>query len=127
MFVLKIVTDFAAAHSLRDYPGNCSRLHGHNWGVEVKVQSEVLDETGIAIDFREIKNQTKEVANRLDHFYLNDIKPFDEINPTAENIAKYFFDELKKLINTDTVSVKEVTIWETRDQPLPIRSNNERY
>ena len=113
MFVLKIVTDFAAAHSLRDYPGNCSRLHGHNWGVEVKVQSEVLDETGIAIDFREIKNQSKEVANRLDHFYLNDIKPFDEINPTAENIAKYFFDELKKLINTDTVSVKEVTIWET--------------
>jgi 6-pyruvoyltetrahydropterin/6-carboxytetrahydropterin synthase len=113
MFVLKIVTDFAAAHSLRDYPGNCSRLHGHNWGVEVKVQSEVLDETGIAIDFREIKNQTKEVVNRLDHFYLNDIKPFDEINPTAENIAKYFFDELKKLINTDTVSVKEVTIWET--------------
>jgi len=113
MFVLKIVTDFAAARSLRDYPGNCSRLHGHNWGVEVKVQSEVLDETGIAIDFREIKNQTKEVANRLDHFYLNDIKPFDEINPTAENIAKYFFDELKKLINTDTVSVKEVTIWET--------------
>ena len=113
MFVLKIVTDFAAAHSLRDYPGNCSRLHGHNWGVEVKVQSEVLDETGIAIDFREIKNQTKEVANRLDHSYLNDIKPFDEINPTAENIAKYFFDELKKLINTDTVSVKEVTIWET--------------
>jgi 6-pyruvoyltetrahydropterin/6-carboxytetrahydropterin synthase len=113
MFVLKIVTDFAAAHSLRDYPGNCSRLHGHNWGVEVKVQSEVLDETGIAIDFREIKNQTREVANRLDHFYLNDIKPFDEINPTAENIAKYFFDELKKLINTDTVSVKEVTIWET--------------
>ena len=113
MFVLKIVTDFAAAHSLRDYPGNCSRLHGHNWGVEVKVQSEVLDETGIAIDFREIKNQTKEVANRLDHFYLNDIKPFDEINPTAENIAKYFFDELMKLINTDTVSVKEVTIWET--------------
>ncbi|NBQ34125.1 MAG: 6-carboxytetrahydropterin synthase QueD [Gammaproteobacteria bacterium] len=113
MFVLKIVTDFAAAHSLRDYPGNCSRLHGHNWGVEVKVQSEVLDETGIAIDFREIKNQTKEVAERLDHFYLNDIKPFDEINPTAENIAKYFFDELKKLINTDTVSVKEVTIWET--------------
>ena len=127
MFVLKIVTDFAAAHSLRDYPGNCSRLHGHNWGVEVKVQSEVLDETGIAIDFREIKNQTKEVANRLDHFYLNDIKPFDEINPTAENIAKYFFDELKKLINTDTVSVKEVTIWKPRDQPLPIRSNNERY
>ena len=127
MFVLKIVTDFAAAHSLRDYPGNCSRLHGHNWGVEVKVQSEVLDETGIAIDFREIKNQTKEVANRLDHFYLNDIKPFDEINPTAENIAKYFFDELKKLINTDTVSVKEVTIWETPRSAVPIRSNNERY
>ena len=57
MFVLKIVTDFASAHSLRDYPGDCSRLHGHNWQVEVMVSSQVLNESGIAIDFREIKKQ----------------------------------------------------------------------
>jgi 6-pyruvoyltetrahydropterin/6-carboxytetrahydropterin synthase len=113
MFVLKIVTDFASAHSLRNYPGDCSRLHGHNWGVEVMVYSNKLDETGIAIDFREIKKQTKVVAKRLDHQYLNEIKPFDALNPTAENIAKYFFDEVGLLINNQDVKVKEVTIWET--------------
>jgi len=113
MFALKIVTDFASAHSLRDYPGDCSRLHGHNWQVEVVVESEVLDEVGIAIDFREIKKQTKLVIKRLDHQYLNDIKPFDELNPTAENIAKYFFDEVGELINNKHVRVQQVTIWET--------------
>ena len=113
MFVLKIVTDFASAHSLRNYHGDCSRLHGHNWGVEVMVYSNKLDEKGIAIDFREIKKQTKVVAKRLDHQYLNEIKPFDALNPTAENIAKYFFDEVGLLINNEDVKVKEVTIWET--------------
>ena len=113
MFVLKIVTDFASAHSLRDYPGDCARLHGHNWQVEVSVCSQVLDESGIAIDFREIKKQTKLVVKRLDHQYLNEIKPFDVLNPTAENIAKYFFDEIALLIPNKDVKVKEVMIWET--------------
>ena len=113
MFVLKIVTDFAAAHSLRNYPGDCSRLHGHNWQVEVSVAAKTLDETGIAIDFRDIKKQTKTVAKRLDHQYLNEISPFDELNPTAEHIAKYFYEELSKLVNNKTVNIKKVTIWET--------------
>ena len=113
MFVLKIVTDFASAHSLRDYPGDCARLHGHNWQVEVSVCSQVLDDSGIAIDFREIKKQTKLVVKRLDHQYLNEIKPFDVLNPTAEKIAKYFFDEIALLITNKDVKVKEVMIWET--------------
>jgi len=113
MFVLKIVTDFASAHSLRNYPGDCSRLHGHNWQVEVLVASNVLDDVGMAIDFREIKQQTKVVVKRLDHQYLNDVVPFDELNPTAENIAKYFYEEVGQLINNQDVRVKEVTIWET--------------
>ena len=113
MFVLKIVTDFASAHSLRNYPGDCARLHGHNWQVEVSVCSEVLDDNGIAIDFREIKKQTKLVIKRLDHQYLNEIKPFDVLNPTAENIAKYFFEEVGLLIKSENVKVKEVLIWET--------------
>jgi len=113
MFVLKIVTDFASAHSLRNYPGDCSRLHGHNWQVEVLVASNVLDDVGMAIDFREIKQQTKVVVKRLDHQYLNDVAPFDELNPTAENIAKYFYEEVGQLINNQDVRVKEVTIWET--------------
>ena len=119
MFVLKIVTDFASAHSLREYPGDCARLHGHNWEVEVSICSKGLDDSGIAIDFREIKKQTKLVVKRLDHQYLNEIKPFDVLNPTAENIAKYFFEEIDILINNqevkvkEGVKVKEVTIWET--------------
>ena len=113
MFALKIVTDFASAHSLRDYPGDCARLHGHNWQVEVSVCSQVLDDSGIAIDFREIKKQTKLVVKRLDHQYLNEIKPFDVLNPTAENIAKYFFDEIALLITNKDVKVKEIMIWET--------------
>ncbi|MBC8493334.1 MAG: 6-carboxytetrahydropterin synthase QueD [bacterium] len=113
MFVLKIVTDFAAAHSLREYPGDCARLHGHNWQVEVLVSSKVLDDVGMAIDFREIKKQTKVVIKRLDHQYLNEVEPFNQLNPTAENIAKYFHEEVGKLINTEDVRVKEVTIWET--------------
>ncbi len=113
MFVLKIVTDFASAHSLRNYPGDCARLHGHNWQVEVSVESEILDSIGIAIDFREIKNQTKEVVKRLDHQYLNEIPPFDVLNPTAENIAKYFYEEVGQLINNQNVRVCEVIIWET--------------
>ena len=112
VFVLKIVTDFASAHSLRNYPGDCARLHGHNWQVEVSVCSEVLDDNGIAIDFREIKKHTKLVIKRLDHQYLNEIKPFDVLNPTAENIAKYFFDEVGLLINNKDIKVKEVLIWE---------------
>jgi len=113
MFVLKIVTDFASAHSLRNYPGDCARLHGHNWQVEVSVCSQVLNDNGIAIDFREIKKKTKLVVKRVDHQYLNEIEPFDVLNPTAENIAKYFYDEVGLLINNENVKVKDVVIWET--------------
>ena len=113
MFVLKIVTDFASAHSLRNYPGDCSRLHGHNWQMGVSVCFKVLDDNGIAIDFREIKKQTKLVIKRVDHQYLNEIEPFDVLNPTAENIAKYFFDEVGLLVNNENVKVKDVVIWET--------------
>lgn len=113
MFVLKIVTHFSAAHSLRDYPGDCARLHGHNWQVEVSVEAASLDKSGIAIDFRDIKQHTKTIIKKLDHQYLNDISPFDKRNPTAEHIAQYFYQTLTQFINNDTVRVHKVTIWET--------------
>jgi 6-pyruvoyltetrahydropterin/6-carboxytetrahydropterin synthase len=113
MFVLKIVTDFASAHSLRNYSGDCSRLYGHNCKVEVSVCSQVLDDNGIAIDFREIKKQTKLVIKRVDHQYLNEIEPFDVLNPIAENTVKYFFDEVGIFVNNENVKVKEAVIWET--------------
>lgn len=110
---LKIVTDFASAHTLRDYPGDCSRMHGHNWKVEVEVTATKLDDVGMGIDFKVIKNATRDVAKKLDHRYLNDIKPFDEINPTAENLAAYFYRELSQLLNGPQLSVSAVTLWET--------------
>ena len=112
-YTLKVLSEFAAAHSLRDYPGDCKRLHGHNWKVEVEVAASELDALGMAIDFKAVKAAAKEVGDRLDHRYLNDIAPFDGINPTAENLAAYFFRELAKLLDDGRVRVHAITLWET--------------
>jgi 6-pyruvoyltetrahydropterin/6-carboxytetrahydropterin synthase len=112
-YTLKVLTEFASAHTLRGYAGPCQRMHGHNWKVEVEVVAGALDETGMALDFKKIKIAANEIGNRLDHRYLNDIPPFDQLNPTAENIAAYFFQELAKSLNTERVKVHSVTLWET--------------
>ncbi|VAW90267.1 6-carboxy-5,6,7,8-tetrahydropterin synthase [hydrothermal vent metagenome] len=112
-YTLKIITDFAAAHSLRDYPGDCRRLHGHNWKVEAEVVCTKLDELGIGIDFKTIKKETNAIADQLDHRYLNEVPPFDEINPTAENIAAFLFKGLSEKLNSDVLRVSAITLWET--------------
>ncbi len=112
-YTLKVLTDFAASHSLRNYQGQCQRLHGHNWKVEVEVTARQLDEAGMGMDFKHIKQATKQVLEGLDHYHLNDIPPFDTLNPTAENIAAYLYAEIGKLINQNRVAVSAVTIWET--------------
>ena len=112
-YTLKVVTDFAAAHSLRKYPGDCANLHGHNWKVEAEVTASALDELGIGMDFKHIRKETKAICDSLDHCYLNEIRPFDEINPTAENIAAYIYAELGKRLNSATTRVSAITIWET--------------
>lgn len=112
-YTLKVVTDFAAAHSLRNYAGNCERLHGHNWKIEVEVSARELDEVGMGLDFKTIKRTTKDFLDRLDHYNLNDVPPFDTINPTAENIAAYIYRSLAERLNADRVWVSAVTIWET--------------
>jgi len=112
-YTMKIVTDFAAAHYLRDYEGVCNRLHGHNWKVEVHVSATALDRVGMGMDFKEIKDATRQLLGGLDHYNLNDIAPFDTINPTAENIAAFFYQKLSETLNSDVVQVSGVTIWET--------------
>ncbi len=112
-YTMKIVTDFAAAHYLRDYEGVCNRLHGHNWKVEVQVCATALDRIGMGMDFKEIKDATRQLLGGLDHYNLNDITPFDTINPTAENIAAFFYRKLSESLNSDKVKVSAVTIWET--------------
>jgi len=112
-YTLKILADFASAHTLRDYPGDCSRMHGHNWKLEVEVTANALNDHGMGMDFKTIKTATRELAKTLDHRYLNDIPPFDTINPTAENIAQYFYQNLSNTLNIDTAKISAVTLWET--------------
>ena len=112
-YTLKVVSDFASAHTLRDYPGACSRMHGHNWKVETEVEATTLDNVGMGIDFKAIRRATVELTDALDHRYLNEIAPFDDINPTAENIAAYIFKGLSKTLNSDHIKVKSITLWET--------------
>ncbi len=108
MFEVKITRDFAAAHRVEDYPGNCERLHGHNWKVEVIARSAELDGLGMVMDFRKLKELTDRVLERLDHEYLNEVEPFTRLNPTAENIAKYIYFEVSK-----GASVHRVNVFET--------------
>ncbi len=112
-YLLKVVTEFASAHTLRNYPGACSRMHGHNWKVELEAVATALDDVGMGIDFKNMKAAANEVGDRLDHRYLNDLEPFTEINPTAENIAAYMYREIAAHLNSDTIRVKAVTLWET--------------
>ena len=112
-YTLTITTSFAAAHSLRNYPGECSQLHGHNWKVVVEVTATALDDIGMGMDFKVIRRATEKVCERLDHCYLNELSPFDEINPTAENIAAYIYRMLGPEVNTATARVTAVTLWET--------------
>ena len=113
IYTLKVLADFASAHTLRDYPGACSRMHGHNWKIEAEVQATQLNEIGMAIDCKEIKREVRAIADELDHRYLNELAPFQDINPTAENIARYFFQRLAQRLNNERVQVSALTIWET--------------
>lgn len=111
-FILKTLLDFAAAHSLRGYPGDCANLHGHNWKIEVEVVGSKLNEVGMVIDFKEIKKVAKTVIKELDHTFLNDHPHFTTTNPTAENIAVYLYREIQSRIQTETVSMHCLTVWE---------------
>jgi len=122
-FVLKTLLDFAAAHTLNGYPGDCSKLHGHNWKLEIQVKGTELNDIGMVIDFKEIKRHAKEVVKELDHTYLNDHPHFKERNPTAENIAQYLFQTIAARINCDQVQMDSVTVWEN-DRNCVIYSEN---
>lgn len=112
-YTLRVMTDFASAHILHGYPGACSRMHGHNWKVEVEAKATSLDELGMAVDFKILKDTAQTAVKRLDHRYLNEIPPFDEVNPTAENIASHLYHELCDLLNDERIRVAAVTLWET--------------
>ena len=116
MYEVTVDRSFAAGHYLRNYKGKCENPHGHNYKVRVTLCGKELDRAGLLLDFKDLKDVMRDVIERVDHQMLNDIEPFTRLNPSAENIARYFYDEtsnrLKSLTN-GRVSVKDVTIWET--------------
>ena len=93
MYELTVRADFEAAHMIKNYPGKCARLHGHNWIVEAEVVGDKLNELGIFIDFKILKSELKKVLEEFDHQYLNELEIFSDKNPTAENLAKIIFDK----------------------------------
>jgi 6-pyruvoyltetrahydropterin/6-carboxytetrahydropterin synthase len=116
MYEVTVEDSFAAGHYLRNYKGKCENPHGHNYKVRVTLRGAELDRAGLLLDFRDLKEVMKHVIDRLDHQMLNDIEPFTQLNPSAENIAKYFYDEANsrlKLVTDGRVNVGDVTIWET--------------
>ncbi len=116
MFVLDVETSFAAGHALRGYLGKCENCHGHNYKVQLTVTGELLNEIGLLCDFKDVKALMKEVTGRLDHQFLNDLEPFREANPSAENIARYLYREIGSLVAQSSecrAKVSRVKVWET--------------
>jgi 6-pyruvoyltetrahydropterin/6-carboxytetrahydropterin synthase len=115
MFELKIIDGFSGAHRLRAYKGKCENLHGHNWKVELAVRGEAGTD-GLVMDFGVLKDLLGKVLSNLDHRYLNAIPHFRRHNPTSEQMAKYIFDRMKRLLKGRAVAVRYVTVWENDRQ-----------
>jgi 6-pyruvoyltetrahydropterin/6-carboxytetrahydropterin synthase len=114
MFEVSVEHSFAAGHALRNYKGKCENVHGHNYKVELRVTGERLDQAGLLMDFGELKRILREVSEALDHQFINDIEPFTTVNPSAENMCKYFHDEVARRIPDERgLNLAEVKIWET--------------
>ena len=113
VFEVYIKSHFSAAHSLKGYEGDCARIHGHNWIIEVYVKCTELDPVGIGIDFRDIKAAVRDVLSGLDHCDLNELPVFSEENPTSENIAKFLYRELSAKLNAPAIRVSRVKVCET--------------
>lgn len=116
MYEVTVERGFSSGHYLRNYKGKCENPHGHNYKVRITLCGETLDPAGLLLDFRDLKQVMLPVIDRLDHQMLNDVAPFTEINPSAENLAKYFYDETNRQLSAMTggrVRVKDCTLYET--------------
>jgi 6-pyruvoyltetrahydropterin/6-carboxytetrahydropterin synthase len=114
MFEVTIEETFAAGHALRNYHGKCENVHGHNYRCQVTFEGEQLDDIGLLVDFVELKKVLHGVLDRMDHQWLNDFPPFDRINPSAENMAKFIYDEVRTGLRADSgARLARVRLWET--------------
>jgi len=115
MFQVTVEEKFSAGHALRGYRGKCENTHGHNYRVRVRVEGEHLDSVGLLFDFVHLKRILRELIGTLDHQFLNDLPAFASVNPSAENMAKFFYDEASGQMrgNSNDARITSVTVWET--------------
>ncbi len=123
MYKLTVQLEFSAAHHLRDYPGKCSRLHGHNYRVEVTIADRQLDDHGMLIDFGRLKQLCEQVVDELDHSLLNEHPFFQQNNPTAENISRYLYTEIAERLNDSEISLEAVRVWESTTSSATYRED----
>ncbi len=113
MYEVSVQQHFDAAHYLRGYQGKCENLHGHRFQVVAKVRAEQIDEVGLAYDFVQLRQQLGEIVGRFDHTCLNEVPPFDKINPSSENIAFTIYSELQTLLRREKASIASIQVWES--------------
>jgi len=114
MFEVSVDETFAAGHALRGYKGKCENVHGHNYKVRVTLTGPELDSVGLLYDFVHLKKVIRDVIESLDHRFLNDFAPFDIINPSAENIARYIYEQsFKQIKPANGALISSITVWET--------------
>jgi 6-pyruvoyltetrahydropterin/6-carboxytetrahydropterin synthase len=114
MFEVSVEETFAAGHALREYKGKCENVHGHNYKLLVTLEGPELDSIGLLVDFVDLKKLIRSIVETLDHRFVNEIPPFDVLNPSAENMAKYFYEKISAGLDTkNPVRIREVKLWET--------------
>jgi 6-pyruvoyltetrahydropterin/6-carboxytetrahydropterin synthase len=115
MYEVSVDETFAAAHNLRNYRGKCENLHGHNYKVRITLAGQELDSTGLLYDFVQLKKAIQDVIRSLDHTYLNERPPFDVLNPSAENIARYIYEETARQLPraANGAGIASITVWES--------------
>ncbi len=111
-YIIRVEARFESAHNLREYHGAPEPLHGHSWKVEAKFLCTKLDQEDMGVDYVHVEKAIRNLAMKLDHRYINDIPPFDKLNPTSENIAKWFYQELNKPEIRQASKLDEVILWE---------------
>lgn len=122
VWYLTVREEFSAAHALRHYQGKCENMHGHNYGAELTVRGEKLSsDTELALDFSEMKKLFREVLKELDHRILNETPPFDVMNPSSENLARYIWKQLEPCFAESPVELYSVTVSEKAAQSATYR------
>ena len=111
-YLVRVEQRLEAAHNLREYHGMCERLHGHSWKVEVFVRAPKLDHEGMALDYLQVRRALQEILTDWDHNYINNIPPFDKLNPSSENIATFIFQQMSKVIDSEKSWIEKVLVWE---------------